>query len=226
MEIDITLRPGSSITKVSLAAGETMTAEGGSMVAMSQGIAMQTTSHKKGSGSIFKAIKRTFSGESFFMNHYTAGTNGGDVFLATPLPGDMMAYELEKGKLVVQSGSYVASEESINIDFNWQGFKSMFSGESMFWLEVTGKGKVILNSFGVIYPVQVDGEYIVDTGHIVAFEDTLSFSITKAGKSWISSILGGEGFVCKFHGKGTVWCQSHNPNTFGKTLAPNLKVRN
>ena len=86
-------------------------------------------------------------------------------------------------------------------------------------------GKVILNSFGAIYPVEVEGETIVDTGHIVAFGETLDFKITKAGKSWISSILGGEGLVCRFHGQGTVWCQSHNPSSFGQTLGPNLRPR-
>jgi uncharacterized protein (AIM24 family) len=73
--------------------------------------------------------------------------------------------------------------------------------------------------------VEVSGEYIVDTGHIVAFEDSLEFSITKAGASWISSILGGEGLVCKFNGQGRVWCQSHNRSGFGTQLGPRLRAR-
>ena len=68
-------------------------------------------------------------------------------------------------------------------------------------------------------------EDIVDTGHIVAFNETLSFSITKAGKSWIGSMLSGEGLVCKFEGKGTVWCQSHNAQSFGQSLTPILRPR-
>jgi len=84
---------------------------------------------------------------------------------------------------------------------------------------------VVINSFGAIYPVAVDGEYIVDTGHIVAFEEGLDFEITKAGGSWISSFLGGEGLVCKFKGTGTVWCQSHNPSGFGGALGPLLPSR-
>ena len=101
----------------------------------------------------------------------------------------------------------------------------MFSGESAFWLSATGKGTVILNSFGAIYPIEVDGEYIVDTGHIVAFQESLNFSISKAGTSWINSYFGGEGLVCRFKGKGTVWCQSHNDNSFGFTLTPGLTPR-
>ena len=84
---------------------------------------------------------------------------------------------------------------------------------------------MILNSFGAVYPIQVNGEYIVDTGHIVAFEESLTYEVSKAGKSWISSFLGGEGLVCKFRGQGTVWCQSHNAGSFGTALGPSLKPR-
>ncbi|MGB2247694.1 MAG: AIM24 family protein, partial [Alcanivorax sediminis] len=102
---------------------------------------------------------------------------------------------------------------------------SVLSGESVFWLNLKGSGKLVVSSFGAIYPVEVDGEYIVDTGHIVAFNETLDFSITKAGSSWLQSFLGGEGMVCKFKGKGTVWCQSHNPGSFGWAMSPGLKQR-
>ncbi len=223
MHIDIQMQPGSSEAKVILAPGEQMTAEGGAMIAMSTDVDMQTTTYKKNSGGIMKGLKRMISGESFFMNHYTAGSNGGEVFLAPTLHGDMFVKELSGEKLIVQGGSYMASEPDVEVDFSWQGMKSMFSGEGLFWLNLNGTGKVLINAYGVIYPIEVDGEYIVDTGHIVAFEPSLSFKISKAGASWMSSILGGEGLVCRFKGKGTLWCQSHNPNSFGSNLGPNLK---
>ncbi|MBN1765089.1 MAG: TIGR00266 family protein [Sedimentisphaerales bacterium] len=225
MDIDIQHRPGNSAAKINLAPGEELTAEGGAMISMSADMNITTTTHTKGKGSILKAAKRLLSGESFFLNHYTAGPGGGEVLLAATLPGDMQEYELDNEKLIVQGGSYVASSPSIDIDLGWQGFKSFLSGESVFWINLTGSGKVIFNSFGAIYPVEVDGEYIVDSGHIVAFNETLEFSITKAGQSWLSSFLGGEGLVCKFHGQGTVWCQSHNPGSFGNTVGPRLKSR-
>jgi uncharacterized protein (TIGR00266 family) len=224
MEIDITFRPGNSIAKVSLAPNEQVTAEGGAMVTMSGDMDIKTTTHKKGKGGLLKAAKRLLSGESFFLNHYTASNEGGEVLLATALPGDMKAIDLDNERLIVQGGSYVASSPDIDIDMGWQGFKSILSGEGIFWLNLSGKGKVVFNSFGAIYPVEVDGEYIVDTGHIVAFNETLSFTITKAGKSWISSFLGGEGLVCKFQGKGTIWCQSHNAASFGSALGPRLRA--
>ena len=225
MEVEIVHGPGNAAAKVDLAGGESCTAEAGAMIAMSGDMSIETTTHKKSSGSFFKAAKRMLAGESFFLNHYTAGSNGGEVWLSTTLAGDMMQYDLAGETLIVQGGSYVASEPGVKIGLGWQGFKSVLSGESMFWLHLSGSGKVVINSFGAIYPVEVKGETIVDTGHIVAFNETLNFKISKAGKSWLSSILGGEGFVCRFSGQGTVWCQSHNPSSFGRTLGPNLPPR-
>ena len=71
-----------------------------------------------------------------------------------------------------------------------------------------------------------EGESVtIDTGHVVAFTEALDFSITKAGKSWVSSFLGGEGLVCKFKGRGRVYCQSHNPPSFGRAVGKLLKPR-
>jgi uncharacterized protein (AIM24 family) len=84
---------------------------------------------------------------------------------------------------------------------------------------------VIINAFGMIYPVEVDGEYIVDTGNIAAFEESLSYTISKAGKSWVSSFLGGEGVVAKFRGRGTVWCQTHADRALGQRLTPHLRPK-
>ncbi len=225
MNVKIDKGPGAAAAKITLEAGESFTAEAGAMIAVSNNLTVQTTTHKKDQRGIIKAIKRMVSGESFFLNHFTAGSQGGEVFLGTTLPGDMFTYELSGDKLIVQAGSYVASDHDVNIDFNWQGFKSLFSGESAFWLSASGRGTVVLNSFGAIYPIEVDGEYVVDTGHIVAFQETLNFSIGKAGSSWINSFFGGEGLVCRFKGKGTVWCQSHNEKSFGSSLTPSLKPR-
>ncbi|MFA6543641.1 MAG: TIGR00266 family protein [Limisphaerales bacterium] len=225
MQIDLLHRPGNSAARVCLSPGEHLTAESGSMIAMSDTLALTTTTHKRDSGSILKAIKRMLAGESFFINHYSAEHAGGEVFLAATLPGDMLRYDLRGENLIVQSGSFVACESSVDVNFGWQGFKSFFSGESIFWLQLSGTGPVILSSFGAIYPIEVDGEYIVDTGHIVAFQETLNFNITKAGGSWMTAILGGEGLVCRFSGRGTVWCQSHNAGGFGRELGPELKPR-
>lgn len=225
MQVEIVHGPGNSAARVALAGGESCTAEAGAMIAMSGDMTVTTTTHAKGSGSVLKAMKRVLSGESFFLNHFTAAGGGGELYLASSLAGDMLSLSLGKERLIVAGGGYVASEQGISIDMGWQGFRSLLSGENLFWLNVQGPGTVVLSSFGAIYPVDVDGEYIVDTGHIVAFPETLGFTLSKAGKSWMSSILGGEGLVCRFKGRGRLWCQSHNPSGFGRILGPQLRPR-
>ncbi len=225
MQVEIVHRPANSAARLKMAPSETVVCEGGAMIAMSGDMSVKTTTHQKGSGGIMAGLKRMLSGESFFLNHFTAGGQGGELWLSATLPGDMTAINLDGGGLIVQAGSFVACEPSVEIGFGWQGFKTLFSGESLFWLEIKGRGLFVMNSFGAIYPIEVNGEYIVDTGHIVAFQDTLDFDISKAGTSWIHSFLGGEGLVCRFKGTGTVWCQSHNAGSFGSTLGPMLRRR-
>ncbi|MFT5879779.1 MAG: hypothetical protein ACI86X_000899 [Moritella sp.] len=225
MQIELLHRPGNTAAKITLQPGQAITTEAGAMIAMSGNMGITTTTHKKKSGSLLKSMKRLLAGESLFLNHFEPKDSEGELFLGTSLAGDMMTLALDNQNLIVQNGSYMASSENIEIDLGWQGFKSLFSGENVLWLNLKGEGTVLLSSFGTIYPVEIDGEYIVDSGHIVAFDETLDFSITKAGKSWLHSFLGGEGLVCKFNGKGTVWCQSHNPSSFGGVLRSSLRTR-
>lgn len=225
MRTEILQRPSNTIAKIDLTAGEQLTAEGGSMVAMSPGLSVETTTHKRGKGNLLKAAKRMFAGESVFMNHYKCEQDNATLFLAPTMSGDMIHEKIDGKTLIVQGSSYVASWGNVEMNIGWQGFKSIIAKEGLFWIQLSGSGEVLLNAFGAIYPVEVDGEYIVDTGHIVAFEEGLDFKISKAGSSWISSFMGGEGFVSRFKGKGTVWCQSHNQSSFGKTLGPKLRSR-
>ncbi len=227
MDVDIIKGPGNAAAELTLAQGETVTAEGGSMIAMDGDMSVETTTHKLGSGNILQAAKRMLAGESFFMNHYTARADGNQLWLAPALSGDMMTYELQDESLIVQNESYLACENGVDVTVGWQGFKSIFSGEGLFWIQLQGSGKTVVNAFGNIYPVEVENgrEVIVDTGHIVAFNESLQFRLSKAGNSWISSILGGEGLVCRFSGHGTVWCQSHSPASFGHTIGPQLRPR-
>lgn len=193
-------------------------------MALKGAVSVNTTTHQKGGGGALAGVKRLLSNESFFLNQYQA-SQPAQVWLCSALPGDMMVKKLNGEKLVVAGGAFVACDSQIHIDLEWQGLKSILSGESMFWIKARGKGDLLLNSFGFIYPVQVDGEYIVDTGHIVAFEETLQFNISTASKNWLNAFLSGEGFICRFKGKGTVWCQSHNPKSYGQELTSYLKPR-
>ncbi len=226
MKLDILNQPDSAIAKIDLAPHEELVAEAGSMVAMSTGIETSTTLRQGKGGGVFGGLKRMVAGESLFLSVFRTGAIPGEVFLAPKLLGDILPYQLSGTQsLVVQATGYLASTPQVDIDLGFQGFRSLFSGESIFWLNISGRGLLLLSAFGGIYEIDVDGEYVVDTGHIVAFEQSLSFSIGKANASWWGAILGGEGLVCRFQGKGKVYCQTHNPGAFGQQVGGLLPPR-
>lgn len=225
MDIKLIHQPDSAITRVNLNAGEEIVAQAGAMVAMSGFINTSTTLRQGKGGGIMGGFKRMLGGESLFLSVFRSPTPDGEVFLAPRLMGDILIYEMKGQELVVQGASYLASATNVNLDLGFQGMKSLFSGESIFWLSITGYGPVILTSFGGIYEIEVNGDYIVDTGHIVAFERSLDFRIDKANSSWLGAFFGGEGFVCRFHGRGKVYCQTHNPGSFGFIVGSQLPPR-
>ncbi|HBE20020.1 MAG TPA: TIGR00266 family protein [Cyanobacteria bacterium UBA11149] len=225
MKIEILHQPDSAIARVILDVNEELVAQAGSMIAMSGHINASTTLRKGKGGGLLGGFKRLVAGESLFLSVFRSPIPDGEVFLAPKFMGDLLVYEMKGQELVVQATSYLASESGVDIDLGFQGLKSLFSGESIFWLSMSGYGYVLLNSFGAIYEVPVQGEYIVDTGHIVAFEKSLTFEITKAGSSWIGAFLGGEGLVCRFKGEGKLYCQTHNPGAFGSLVGSKLPPR-
>ena len=228
MNYEVLCGSSAAALKVVLDANETITAEGGAMLSMSGSVQVETTTQAKASkGGFLKAVKRMLGGENFFMNHFTSRVDGAEVMLAPTMAGDVIMTEMDGSEdIIVQSGSWMASGTGIDIDSNFAGLgKALFSGEGMFWLRMSGVGPLFLSSFGAVYEKEIDGEFIVDTGHIVAYTSGLNFKATKAKGSWMTAILGGEGLVCKFSGRGKVWIQSHNPGSFGSSLGPKLKTR-
>jgi len=225
MEIKILQQPDCAIAHVTFNAGEELVAEAGTMIAMSGYINVSTTLRQGKGGGILGGLKRMLAGESLFLSVFRSPTAGCELFLAPKLLGDIVHYQVSNVGLVVQATSYLASSANVDIDLGFQGFKSVFSGESIFWLDISGRGDLLLSSFGAIYEIDVDGEYVVDTGHIVAFEKNLNFTIGKPGSSWIGAFLGGEGLVCRFKGKGKIFCQTHNAYAFGRLVGPQLPPR-
>lgn len=225
MDIELLKQPDSAIAKITLSTGEELVAQAGAMVAMSGFINSSTTLRQGKGGGIMGGFKRMLGGESLFLSVFRSPIPKGEIFLSPKLMGDLMVYEMTGQELVVQAASYLACASDVIIDLGFEGLKSFFSGESIFWLKISGVGPVILTSFGGIYEIEVNGEYIVDTGHIVAFERSLNFEIGKANSSWLGAFFGGEGFICRFKGKGKVYCQTHNPGSFGFTIGSRLPER-
>jgi uncharacterized protein (TIGR00266 family) len=222
MQIQVDYRPAHSLAKIQLQPNESVVAESGAMVGMSTNVAMQTQS-----GGMMSGLKRMFGGESFFRNTFTAQGGPGEVLLAHSLCGDMVTLEMTPAGYYIQSSSYIASTPNVNIETKVGGFKTFFAGEGVFVLQATcqGPGQVLVGAFGGIQELVCDGNLVVDTGHLVAWDATLQYSVGKSGAGWIASYLSGEGLVCHFQGQGRIWIQSRNASEFGKAMGAMLPPR-
>ncbi len=228
MRFDIHYKPAHSLAVASLGPGESVRAESGAMVSMSTNLKLTTDGPMGGKkGSFLKGLKRAvLGGESFFTNTFTAQGGPGEVSLAPSLCGDMVVHTLGSNEaLFIQGSSYVAAPDSVQLDTRWQGFRGLFSGEGLFFLKATGHGPVLVNAFGAIHVVDLDGELIVDTGHLVAFTEGLQYTVEKVSSGWIDSYLSGEGFVLRMRGRGRLYLQTRNPAEYGKAVGSRLPAR-
>ena len=198
--------------------------ESGAMYRASSNVDIDVTTRSRSSGGIMSGVRRMISGESFFFSRYKVTDHRpGEVGLAPNLQGQVALIECDgRTRWVCAGGSYLGSSPALNIDTQFQGIRGMLSGESLSFITIEGVGPLLVNAFGTITEIDVRGALTIDTGHVVAFEESLEYSIGKAGGSWISSFLTSEGLVLDFRGHGRVYVQSHNPSEFGRTLGPLL----
>jgi uncharacterized protein (TIGR00266 family) len=132
------------------------------------------------------------------------------VILAPALSGQIIHKRLDGShKLFVQAGSYLASAGEIDTRVRFTGLRSLLGGEGLVLLECSGLGDLWVNSYGGVLPLEVNGAFTVDTGHIVAFDGSLDFKVKSVG-GMKSLFLSGEGLVCEFSGRGVVYIQSRN----------------
>ncbi len=224
METKILYQPSYSMTEDKLNPGEEIRAEAGAMVSMSEGMTIET----KMKGGILKALGRSLlGGESFFMNTYKAPETGGKISLSPALPGDMFVLDLSTQSMLVQSGSYVASDMDVEIDTKWGGIKTFFASEGLFLLKASGTGKLILSSFGAIHEMKLAaGEnFTIDTGHFVAFDEGIGFEVRRVG-GMKSTFFSGEGLVVDITGPGRVLLQTRSTDSFLSWLVPKLPKDN
>jgi uncharacterized protein (TIGR00266 family) len=219
MDIEIKYRPAHALARIGLALGESVVAEAGAMVGMSTNVQMQTQS-----GGMMGGLKRMFGGESFFRNTFTAQGGPGELLLAHAVCGDMNVLEMTPTGYFIQSGGFVACSPNVNIETVRGGVRGFFSGTGIFMLKATATapGQVLIGAFGGVQELACDGNLIVDTGHLVAWDASLQYKVGKSSTGWISSFLSGEGLVCEFQGQGRIWIQTRNTSEYGKTIGPML----
>lgn len=202
------------LVQIDLEHGESIKAESGAMVAMSSTIDVEG----KADGGILKGLGRMLAGESFFLQTLTASRGPGQVLFAHSIPGEIAAIPLDgRTTFILQKNGFLAGTPGLEISTKAQSLsKGLFSGEGFFVVKVSGQGVLFVSTYGALHPVslQPGEEIVIDNGHLVAWPESVSYTIEKASKGWLSSITSGEGLVCRFRGPGQVLLQTRNPQGF------------
>lgn len=208
-----------ALAVVNLQPEQTICAEAGAMVTMSANVDL----HSEMKGGVFGALKRAVGGESAFVSTFTARGAAGEVTFAPGAPGDVAGIEMQNQTFMVQSSSYLAGDTSLAVDTKFGGTKSFFGGEGLFLLQISGSGLLLVSSFGAIHRrmLRPGEQYVVDTGHLIAWEGHMQYNIRKAAKSgYLRSFLSGEGMVAEFTGPGELLIQTRNLAAFAGMLKP------
>jgi uncharacterized protein (TIGR00266 family) len=220
MRTEIRFSPSFAMATIHLDMGESVKSEAGAMLAMSPSIEISTSTQ----GGMLKGLRRSvLGGESFFMNTFSATGPDAHVIVAPALPGDIITWRLTGNTVYLQSGSYLASPGTIDIDSKWGGAKTFFSKEGLFMLKCQGTGDLIVSSYGAVHAVDLAAgqSYTVDTGHMVGWEEGVSYNVKKVG-NWKSTMLSGEGLIVELTGPGRVYIQTRSPNSLIDWIIPKL----
>ena len=215
------------VVEVTLNKGETMYTQTGGMSYQTDGITMKTNAR----GGLMKGIGRMFSGESLFMANFTAERDGAMVAFGTTVPGNIMPVDLSQmpNGITVQKGSFLCAEDSIetSVTFSKKFSAGLVGGEGFILQKAKGNGMLFLEVDGdPIEKELMPGEVLkVDTGNVVAFEQTVSYEVEMV-KGIGNIFLGGEGlFLTRLVGPGKVILQSQNFGDFVGRIIPFIPNR-
>ncbi len=205
---------------IELSPGERVYAEAGALNHMSGNVRMEV----KAKGGFLRSLKRAIAGESFFVTEFWAEGGPGIVSFAGTAPGKIAVLELDGSKeYLIQRGGFLAAEDGVEITAGMAKRlgAALFGGEGLIMERVSGVGKVFVHAAGdfIEYDLKPGQVLKIDTGHLVALEDTVDFDIERVGG--IKSILfSGEGlFFAVVRGPGKVILQSLNIQAMARELA-------
>ena len=207
--------------------GETMITEKGAMSWMSPNMQMETTSN----GGIGKMFGRAFSGESMFVNRYTARNGNGLIAFASSFPGSIRAFNIAPGQeIIAQKSAFLASTAGVELSvfFQKRVASGFFGGEGFIMQKLSGNGVVFLEFDGYIkeYELAPGQQIIIDTGYLAAMTPTCSVEIqTVPGVKNI--LFGGAGlFNTVVTGPGRIWLQSMPVTQLAGAIRPYIPTGN
>ncbi len=191
-----------------LGKGEKLYSQSGAMKWMSSGIKMETSM----AGGLGGALKRKLTGESAFLNYFTALNDGERVAFGHTFPGHIIPLDISRQPVVCQKRAFLCAMESVEINIHFQrrlgvGF---FGGEGFIMQRLSGSGMAFVELDGESIEMELQrGESIrVETGAVGMFEQSVQMDIEMV-KGFKNVLFGGEGlFLTTLTGPGKVWLQT------------------
>ena len=206
-----------SYVDIDLEPGESIITEADAMASMEADLDLKATFN----GGFFRALlKKYLGGETLFISHISNNTESDrHLTIVQPTPGEIRCIELEDAEFNLQPGAFLACSEGIKLGMRWAGLVSFIAGEGLFKLVVSGTGKVWYGAYGALLEREVNGEFIVDTSHLVAYEPGIKLKLQLAGGIF-SSFFGGEGLVTRVSGEGKIIIQTRSISGLASWLNP------
>lgn len=219
MKYDIRYKPAFATLFLTLNPGERITAEAGAMVSMASALSMKT---QFSGGFVPALLKKFLGGETLFVNEFSNPTQHPlELVLSQTTVGDIVSVELNGNEICFQPGAYIAHTPGVHIGVQWAGFSSWLSGEGLFKLKLSGQGLVFFGGYGGLMQRRVDGEFVVDSGHLVAYDPGIKMQVGLAG-GLVGSVTSGEGLVNRLSGQGRVYLQSRSTGGLVRFIRPRL----
>ena len=207
MESKVNARPSFAYIDIDLEPGESLIAESDAMASMTSDLDMKAMLN----GGLIKGLLRKFlGGESLFINQFSNNSSKrARLTITQPTPGDIKEIKLEDESICLQPGAYICSTPSLKLGLMWAGFSSLIGREGLFKLVVKGTGTLWYGAYGQLLDKEIDGEYIVDTSHLVAYEPQMKLKAQLSG-GLVSSVTSGEGLVTRIEGTGKITIQTRS----------------
>jgi uncharacterized protein (AIM24 family) len=177
---------------------ETVRAESGALHYMRGSIEMTSAAPSVGG-----FLKSVVTRENIFRPTYKGK---GEIFFGPPIFGEYEILNLAGEEWILEQGSYVCSDATVEVGV-WRNkaLSAFLGGEGWFQTSVTGNGKVVIQAPGKVQRIDLKGDKLsVDGRFAIARTAGLSFEVQKATKSMLGSLSSGEGLLSTFEGSGTV----------------------
>jgi len=228
MKYEYSDESSSPLVMISLTAGEEVRIESGSMVFHNGKVVLEGRMNSNGSGGLgglFRAAARSLvSGEGFFITTARGTAQDGLLGISPGAVGQIRALDVGMAAWCINDGAFLACDSSVNYNMKRQSLgNALFGGTGGFFImETSGTGTVLVNSFGSIVELELDGSdpLVVDNYHVVAWQSSLNYSIKPA--SGLFGFTTGEGLVNEFSGCGRLLIQTKNPAEFVSGLMPHI----